>query len=146
MRELCYNEWPVQKLSKKILADRPKSESDLDFLGIQKVWTTIYTSRPNSTGAEPSHPAAKSASTLPPRWAASPNWSQFGLLCRAARMAEKIATRCWLVAGVTWNAVCCTWHVAHVLSLRHAAVGAVLAVRYSAWLMSVIIIAFDYLR
>ena len=31
MRELCYNEWPVQKLSKKMLADRPKSESDLDF-------------------------------------------------------------------------------------------------------------------
>ena len=33
MRELCYNEWPVQKLSKKKLADRPKSESDSGFFG-----------------------------------------------------------------------------------------------------------------
>ena len=36
MRELCYNEWPVHKLSKKILAARPKSESDLDFRGSEK--------------------------------------------------------------------------------------------------------------
>ena len=31
MREVYYNYWPFQKLSKKILADWPKSESDLDF-------------------------------------------------------------------------------------------------------------------
>ena len=31
MCELYYNHWPVQKLSKTKLSDRPKSESDMDF-------------------------------------------------------------------------------------------------------------------
>ena len=44
MRELCYNFWPVQKMSKKILTDRPKSELDSGIFGDPKFWTPIYTS------------------------------------------------------------------------------------------------------